>query len=431
MINQIARMEEVVQSYLINNQFMGSILVSQKDRILLNKGYGYANLEWQIPNSPTTKFRLGSITKQFTAAAILLLEEQGKLKITDLLKKYIPDIPNAWNNITIFHLLTHTSGIPNCTAVPDFNTFVSTTKSVKPMEQMELVNNKPLQFEPGSQFDYCNSGYVLLGYLIEMIAGQSYKDFIGNNLFKPYGMHDSGYDSNSEVILHRASGYEMNPTGIINAEYLNSSIPYAAGSLYSTTQDLLQWVQALFEEKILSPESFKKMTTPFKMDYSFGLFFQSIDSYKFIFHGGGINGFKTMLMYCPEDKLTVAILSNIVTLGFSPHEIVIKIVKLAHGKIVTLPSERKAIILSSDILIKYVGTYNVKQMNINITLENGNLMAQFTDQLKFQLYPESETDFFGKIPDTQIVFLKDEQDKIFQLTLHQYGQELTGIKLVY
>lgn len=428
MDNFLSRMDQVIQYYMRENHFMGSILVSLEGNALLDTGYGFANLEWQIPNSPTTKFRLGSITKQFTAAAILLLEEQGKLKISDLLNKYIHDIPDAWNKITIFHLLTHTSGIPNCTAVAEFNTFVSSTKAKKPLEQIALIINKPLQFETGSQFDYCNSGYVLLGYLIEMITGQSYKDFIVNNIFKPLGMNDSGYDTNSEIILHRASGYEMTPSGIINAEYLNSSVPYAAGSLYSTTRDLLQWTQALFAGKILSHESFKKMTTPFKSDHGFGLFFQTVDDHQLIFHGGGINGFKTMLMYSPDEKLTVIVLSNIITEGFPPHEIALKLVKLAQRKTVTLPSEKKAIIVSENILASYVGTYNLKEMNIVITLEKDHLIAEFPDQPKIELYPESEIAFFTKTPDIQIVFLKDEQNKVGKLTLNQFGQELIGIK---
>ena len=190
MINQTLRMEKIVQSYVADNQFMGSILIAQNGHVLLEKGYGFANLEWQIPNSPTTKFRLGSLTKQFTAAAILLLEERNQLNTTDPVNKYLVDAPPAWNNITIFHLLTHTSGIPNYTKFPDF--VAMTTIAKTPEQQIELFRNKPLEFQPGSSYEYCNSGYVLLGYLIEKISGLSYQDFIVKNIFKPLEMCPSG-----------------------------------------------------------------------------------------------------------------------------------------------------------------------------------------------------------------------------------------------
>src|SRR5215470_11604894 len=172
----VTRMEQVVQSYVPNKQFMGSVLVAQDSKVLLDKGYGFANLEWEVPNTPTTKFRLGSITKQFTAASILLLEERGKLKVDDPVRKYLPDAPAAWDKMTIFHVLTHTAGIPNFTSFPDYRTTeaVATT----PEKLVARFRDKPLEFEPGEKWNYSNSGYVLLGYLIERISGQSYEKFV-------------------------------------------------------------------------------------------------------------------------------------------------------------------------------------------------------------------------------------------------------------
>src|SRR5438105_4513018 len=200
-----ARMEQIIDSYVVPKRFMGSVLVAQQGKVLLSKGYGSANLEWEIPNSPTTKFRLGSITKQFTAASILLLEERGKLSITDPVKKYLPDAPAVWGKVTIFHLLTHTSGVPSFTSFPDYaklEPFAAT-----PEQLVARFRDKPLDFEPGEKFSYSNSGYVLLGYLIEKISGMSYEKFVRENIFTPLGMKDSGYDSNSAVIPRRASGY--------------------------------------------------------------------------------------------------------------------------------------------------------------------------------------------------------------------------------
>jgi CubicO group peptidase (beta-lactamase class C family) len=261
----VPRMEELVQSYVTEKKFMGSVLVARGDKVILSKGYGSANLEWDIPNSPTTRFRLGSVTKQFTAACILLLEERGKLKVDDPVKKYLPDAPATWDKITVFNLLTHTSGIPNFTSFPDY----SSTEAIPttPEKLVARFRDKPLDFQPGEKWQYSNSGYILLGYLIEKISGQSYADFVQQNIFQPLGMKDSGYDSNSTVIGHRASGYTTGAHGMVNAGYVDMSIPFSAGALYSTTEDLLRWEQGLFGGKLLTAASLEKMTTPFKSNY--------------------------------------------------------------------------------------------------------------------------------------------------------------------
>ena len=172
----IARMQQIIQSQVDTNKFMGSVLVERDGKVVLDEGYGYANLEWKIPNSPTTKFRLGSITKQFTAASILLLEERGKLDVNDPIKKYMPNAPAAWDKITIYHLLTHTSGIPSFTGFPDYKSTeaIATT----PEQLIARFRDKPLEFQPGEKWNYSNSGYVLLGYLLEKISGQKYAKFV-------------------------------------------------------------------------------------------------------------------------------------------------------------------------------------------------------------------------------------------------------------
>ena len=434
MVNQALRMEQIVQSYVADKQFMGSILVAQNGQVLLDKGYGFANLEWQIPNSSITKFRLGSLTKQFTAAAILLLEERGQLDITDPINKYLLDAPAAWNSITIFNLLTHTSGIPNYTKFPDFASM--TTKKMTPEQQIELFRNKALEFQPGSNYEYCNSGYVLLGYLIEKISGLSYQDFIVTNIFKPLEMNDSGYDSHSEILLHRASGYES-LNGLRNTDYLDMSVPYAAGSLYSTTQDLLRWQESLFGGEIISSQSLNKMIQPFKNTYGLGISIHLFDGHQTITHGGGINGFNTFMLYFPEDKLTIIVLANLIALGFVPQSLGLSIAELVYKKSVVPPSERKEIVLSPEALTQFIGTYTLTPMNIYYTtqtstlvicLENDSLVAQIANQSKIKLFPESETKFFSKIPDVQIEFFKNKQDKISHLLLDQDRDYSTGVK---
>jgi CubicO group peptidase (beta-lactamase class C family) len=420
-----ARMDQIVQSYVPSKQFMGSVLVAQDGKVLLDKAYGYANLEWDIPNTPTTKFRLGSITKQFTAASILMLEERGKLKVEDPVKKYMPDAPPAWDKVTIFHLLTHTSGIPSFTSFPDYRS--REAEAMTPEKLVAWFRDKPLEFEPGEKWNYSNSGYVLLGYLIEKVSGQSYSDFVQQNIFTPMGMKDSGYDSNSAVIAHRAAGYSRDKAGPVNAGFVHMSIPFSAGALYSTTGDLLRWEQGLFGGKLLKPESLAKMITPFKEDYAFGLSVSTKNGRKVIAHGGGIEGFNTFLAYYPDEKLVVAVLANLN--GPFPESIGGQLAQVAHGERVVLASERKEITLPPVILKKYVGTYELTPtFSIVMTLEDGHLMTQATNQPKLPVFAESETMFFLKVVDAQVEFIKNEKGEVTNLVLHQNGRDMKGVR---
>jgi len=419
----VARMEQLIKAY-VPSRFMGSVLVAQDGKVLLDKGYGFANLEWDVPNTPTTKFRLGSITKQFTAASILLLEERGKLKVEDPVKKYMPNAPAAWDKITIFHLLTHTSGIPSFTGFSDYESHEA--QAMTPGKLVEWFRDKPLEFEPGTKWNYSNSGYVLLGYLIEKISGESYSDFVQQNIFTPLGMKDSGYDSNSAIIAHRAAGYTPGKSNPVNAGFVHMSIPFSAGALYSTTEDLLRWEQGLFGGKVLKPESLAKMTTPFKQDYAFGLGVSTQSGHKMIAHDGGIEGFNTALAYYPDDKLVVAVLAN---LNGPAGQIAGNLAKVALGEKVVLPTERKEVTLSPEILKQYVGTYELApNFSLAITLENGQLVSQGTNQGKAPMFAESETMFFLKLVDAQIEFVKNEKGEVTNLVLHQNGRDVKGVR---
>jgi CubicO group peptidase (beta-lactamase class C family) len=418
-----ARMDEVVQSYVSKGQFMGSVLVARGGDVLFSKSYGSANLEWDILNTPATKFRLGSITKQFTAAAILLLEERGKLKIEDTVKTHMPDAPAAWDKITIFHLLTHTSGIPSFT---EFSEYREMKMFDTPVDQIVAkFRDRPLEFEPGEKMAYSNSGYVLLGYLVEKVSGQSYAEFVQENIFKPLGMKDSGYDSNSAIIPRRASGYAPGPEGPLNAGFIHMSIPHGAGALYSTTEDLLRWKQALFGGKLLSAESLQKMTTPFKDDYGLGLLIKQVDGRKRIWHGGGIEGFNTSLAYYPDSKITAVVLANLN--GRTPDQLSLQLGKLAHGEAVKLTTEREEIMLPREALAAYVGTYELTpQVKMMMTLDGGQLMTQLSGQPKFPVFAESETKFFLKVVDAQLTFVKDDKGAVTEAILHQNGRDQTA-----
>jgi CubicO group peptidase (beta-lactamase class C family) len=425
-----ARMDQIVQSYVADHKFMGTALVAQGDKVIFNQAYGSANLEWNVPNTPNTKFRLGSVTKQFTAASILLLEERGKLSVNDPVKKFMPDAPAAWDKVTIFHLLTHTSGVADFTSFPDYpkiEPFATT-----PAKLVALFRDKPLDFEPGEKWSYDNSGYVLLTYLIEKITGESYERFVRENILTPLGMKDTGYDSNAAIIPHRASGYSPGRGGIENAGFINMTVPQGAGALYSTTEDLLKWAQGLFGGKVLKAVSLDKMTTPFKNNYAFGLTVATVGGHKRISHGGGIEGFNTDLTYYPDDKLTVVVLAN---LNGPAGDIAAKLAAVAHGETVTLLNERKEVTLESKVLSRYVGVYRMPGGSpagtpMVVALDGNQLTTKLGNQQPLPIFPQSETLFFLKVVDAQVEFPKDDDSgKASQLTLHQNGRDMTGPRM--
>lgn len=314
--NKAAKIDALVQQYVANRQFNGSVLVAEKGQVIFKKGYGLANMEWNIPNSPDTKFRLGSITKQFTAMLILQLVEKGKLKLDGKVTDYLPDYPKeTGSKITVHHLLTHTSGIPNYTNFPGF--FQNKSREpYKPDIFLKEFSGLPLEFEPGSKFSYSNSGYFLLGAIIEKVTGKSYADVLKDNILVPLQLNDTGYDLYAPIIPKRAAGYEKQGGTYVNAPYLDMSIPYAAGSLYSTVEDLYKWDQALYTDKLLSASVKATLFTPFLDQYAYGWAVGNIkigdlkDSLRVIEHGGGINGFNTIVSRLPKDKQLVVLLNN-------------------------------------------------------------------------------------------------------------------------
>ena len=250
------------------NGFSGAVLVARGGSPVVSKGYGWANAEWEIPNTPTTKFRLGSITKQFTATLVLRLQEQKKLTVQDPICTYVAPCPDLWKPVTIHHLLTHTSGIPSYTGLPDYQ---KTMMMPRTIEQMVAVfRDLPLEFAPGEKFKYNNSGYFLLGVIIEKVAGKKYEDALRDEIFTPLGMKDTGYDWSEPLLPRRAAGYTRRGDTWVNAKFLDMQQPYSAGSLYSTVEDLLKWDQALYTDRVLPEPARTAMFTPFKDNYAYG-----------------------------------------------------------------------------------------------------------------------------------------------------------------
>jgi CubicO group peptidase (beta-lactamase class C family) len=291
--------------------FNGSALVAERGQVVLKKGYGLANMEWGIPNTPDTKFRLGSITKQFTATLVMQLVEQGQIDLSAPVRRYLPDYPlPAGDRVTIHQLLNHTSGIVGYTEIPTFGTTArnpyTPTKFVE-----EFFSKLDLLFEPGTKFSYSNSGYFLLGVILERVTGEPYENLLRTRIFTPLGMNDSGYDSTQPLLSKRAAGYDKRFDGsYVNTPYIDMTQPYAGGSLYSTVEDLYQWDQALYTEKVLSAKSKEGTFTPGLEDYGYGWDVRRKDGVTTIEHGGGINGFNTLITRNPESRRLIVLLNN-------------------------------------------------------------------------------------------------------------------------
>ena len=324
------RLDAVVDAYAPKDAFMGAVLVASGDDLLLNKGYGKADLEWEIPNAPDVKFRLGSLTKQFTAALVLMLQEDGKLKLSDPVSKYIPDAPKSWAAITLAELLGHVSGIANFTEDERFPVWRMSPHTLS--ELLAFIEARPLGFVPGSRFEYSNSNYEALGAVIEKVSGRSYADMLKQRIFQPVGMSDSGLDTDELVLSKRAQGYQPGANGLEHARSESMTVPWAAGSVYSTTGDLLRWERSLFGGKVISPASLKLMTTPGQGNYGLGVSIRKRDGHDVIEHEGGIEGFNTYLGYEPERRIAVIVLSNVN--GTAPGIMGPQLLDVASGKTV-------------------------------------------------------------------------------------------------
>lgn len=295
-----------------NGGFSGTVLVARNGQVLFSHAYGLANAEWGIPNSTSTVFRIGSLTKQFTAAAILLLQEDGALTVRDPICRYVTDCPQAWQPITIHNLLTHTSGIPDYTDAKTVDEYQS--RAILPIKVEDLIDSlkhKPLEFAPGEKMKYSNSGYFILGHVIEKASGESYAAFLQQRIFSQLKLKDTGYDTHERIIERRAIGYSFRNGKRINSDYLDMSRPFAAGALYSTVEDLFAWNEALFTGHLLTEQSRKAMLLREKNLYDYGLIvLDDYHGHKLINHGGEINGFKSFLARYPNENVSIVALRN-------------------------------------------------------------------------------------------------------------------------
>lgn len=316
----LKRMEDLIQDRVSAGEFSGTVLVAKGTAIVFERSYGYSDFTKRNPVTPETRFQIGSMTKQFTAAAVMKLEERGLLKLDEPIQKFVPEVTGAWNNVTLFHLLTHTSGIPDYTQSPDFLASVATPTT--PHGLVDRIKNKSLVFAPGAKYEYSNSNYVLLGVVIEKTSGEPYGEFLKQQLFAPLGMGDTSYGPGSAPADRNAKGYFPTKSGPTDSPLADWSVAYAAGGLFSTAHDMLRWQQALHHGRVISPASVERMTTPYKGDYGFGLTIEQrywhflkmlfgIGGTRLIHHGGATLGFSSHMAYYPEQDMTIAVLGNV------------------------------------------------------------------------------------------------------------------------
>ncbi len=339
--SKASRLDALITRYHDLGLFNGSVLLAENGVPILRKGYGEANKEWNILNTPDTRFRIGSMTKQFTATLVMQLVEKGQMDLDAPITHYLPEYPKPNGDlVSIRELLNHTSGIPGYTELPEFAR--TARESRKPTEFMKIFSGLQLLFEPGSKFSYSNSGYFLLGVILEKVCGKPYEQLLRERILDPLGMTESGYDSTTPLIEKRAAGYDSTLDGYVNASYLDMSQPYAAGSLYSSVDDLLRWDQALYGNKILSEATKRKMFTPGLADYGYGFFIHT-GAVTTIEHGGSIPGFNSQIERDIDSKRLYVLLNN--TGGAPLREMVAGLRAILDGKDAPSPKTPAAPVL--------------------------------------------------------------------------------------
>jgi CubicO group peptidase (beta-lactamase class C family) len=429
----VNKVQKYMDAYAKCGFFNGSVLVAYKGRILLSKGYGLANMECNSPNIPQTKFRIASLTKGFTAMAVMQLEEKGLLRVEDSLSKYIPDYPLG-EQITIHHLLTHSSGIMNLTNLPHFDDkirpLIWTTENL-----LNEFKHYPLDFKPGERHAYSNSGYVLLTFIIEQISGQTYSGYLQDHIFRPLEMNNTGVDLGRKIVLNRADGYLLEKE-FIHTVYNNMSTMSGAGALYSTVEDLYLWDRALYTDILVSKQTLIRIFTPYFARYGgYGWDVTHSEINGLLknkrAHFGDVEGFVSYFSRYVDDDLTVIVLSN--TMITPVEEINNTLAKIVFGCDISLPMIPN-FIEASDML-EFVGEYIVKD-NVNeclkFTLEDNKLYFSPNGYHKYAVHPilkqNNLTEFSADFIAERMTFQTNAQGIVDQVT---YTDTKGDVKLAY
>lgn len=384
------------------HDFTGTVLVAKKGQVIYRQALGSANREWGVPNTVDTRFWIGSLTKQFTAAAILQLVDQGKLHVEDKLSKYFPGYPKG-DSITLHMLLNHTSGIYNMIQDPRF-TEINPNTRVEELADTVLINtfrNKPFDFSPGTFWRYSNSGYVLLGYIIEKVSGQSYRDYLYKNVLPKAGLKNTDLFHYDTIIPKRAYGYSRTPAGWQNSRLINVSIAFSAGGLFSTAEDLFRWSEALNSGKVISKESLARMNRPNRVDHGagYGVFVEKIFNRQAILHSGALLGFSSIMIRYPEDEISIIILTNRETNLDFIHK---GLAAIVFDKEVIPAYKRTPVKVDPSVLKQYAGEFAGAGLPfpLNIVEKDNKLFLRLHRDI--ELVPESRTKFYIAEPDVEI-----------------------------
>lgn len=422
------RADEYMQAMTQIGKFSGAILIARAGQVLHRAGYDMADREHGVANTPSTKFRLGSITKQFTSMAIMVLEERGKLSSQDLISKHLPYSPDHWKEITIHQLLNHTSGLGNLADIPGCQQ-TTAPLSLSVRELIETFRETPLEFSAGTQHRYSNSGYFLLGDIIERASGMSYEKFLRDNIFDPLQMADSGYDHYDTILKNRATGYCRQDGEWIRARYLDMSFPFSAGALYSTVEDLYRWDQALDAARLISKASLARMITitPLLTCYGYGLLMGREHNRRTVGHAGGINGFRANFVRFPDESACVIVLSNSEASDF--FGVTKTLAAIMFGEKYEMPLGKAPVTIVESVLASYAGVYEiVPGVRLRVASRDGRLIVT-CGKARSQFLPESETVFFANDSGDRITFHTASQTSVSHLTLVQAEVEAQARKV--
>ncbi|HEY5465202.1 MAG TPA: serine hydrolase [Hanamia sp.] len=411
------------------------VLVAKDDKIIYKKAFGSANTELNIPMQPDMLFRIGSMTKQYTAIAVLQLVEQGKIGLQDSIQKYIKDFPSKGYTITIENLLTHTSGIK------DYLSEISNPSKQKeiytPKEGVDYIKDEPLNFKPGSNYRYSNSNFYLLGYIIEMVTGETFEKYLQENVLDKAGLKNTFYIGSEKNIPNMPQGYSKFDGKIEEATLQPIDILYSAGGLISNVDDIYKWHKALYNLQLVKKETLEKATTPFKFpdgtfsQYGYGWFIKSLDGNKTIEHSGSTDGFQSDEIYLPNENIFVVALYNCYEADMDWQLLTNDIARVALGK--PLDNEVK---VKEDVLKSYVGTYEVNVNSVNhkliVTFDDGRLSIEASnpeDRLpKVQMYAKSENEFYIKEAALRFEFIKDINNSFKIVTYNNRGKDAEWTK---
>ena len=431
------KIDKLLNQYYKPDEPGAAVIAVKKGKVVFRKTYGMADMELGVRMEPEMVFAVGSATKSFTALAVLMLAERGKLSLDDEITKFLPDYPTQGQKITIRHLLSHTSGIKRLHSMKTY--FERIREDISKEDLIGFFKDEPMEFAPGDKFSYCNSGYHLLGLIIEKVSGQSYEQFMKEIILDRLGMTNTHFASNDRIIPNRVKGYHKEGDTFFNAPLMSYFHLFAAGDLLTNVDDLIVWDTALYSNMLVGQEVLKQAFAPFILNngkeagYGLGWFVDDLKGRKMVYHGGGIYGYIAHIIRLPEEQIFVALLSNRIDKRANPPTQVVA--EMVAAIVLGDPFEskqRKVIALSSDELEKYAGTYKASDTQgrgIKVIVGGGKLYFDNGGGEKYELLPESKTTFFIEGKQSIFIFSFDDRSQVKEMVLNLGGEG--GRKMIF